>query len=78
MLPLPCESIPPWTCLNAPESRADADTALLVDEALAIQREAGGELGFFAAYRRLAERNVDAALACALLDRGAWRRRPVP
>jgi hypothetical protein len=78
MLPLPCDSFPPWTCLNAPESRADAATAVLVEEALAIQREAGGDLGFFAAYRRLAELNVDAALACALLDRGAWRRWAVP
>jgi hypothetical protein len=75
VLPLPYESIPFPLSLDASDTRADTATALLVDEALAIQRAAGGELGFFAAYRRLAELKLNHGFACDLLERGAWRAR---
>jgi hypothetical protein len=73
MLRLPCESPSSFIILGEPDMRTDTATALFIDEALAIQREAGGELGFFAAYRRLAELKVNDGFACELLERGAWR-----
>ncbi len=78
MLPLPAShSFPsPFAspaAIAAPDSRADTATARLIDEALAIQRQAGGDLGFFAAYRQLADHKVDDALAFDVLGRSAWR-----
>ena len=75
MLPLPCESTRPFVFLDTPDMRSDTATALYIDEALALLREAGGELGFFAAYHLLAELKLNHGFACELLDRGAWRER---
>jgi hypothetical protein len=75
MLPLPCEPSSPNTFPDAPEMRTDSATTLFIDEVLAIQREAGGELGYFAAYRRLAALGFNHGFACDLLERGAWRVR---
>jgi hypothetical protein len=59
---------------GARDTRADAATARLVEQALATQREAGGDLGFFAAYRQLAEHKIADSLAFDVLGRDAWRR----
>lgn len=79
MLPLPeslCfpSSFPSLELSAAPDTRADVATARLIDAALALRREAGGDLGFFAAYRQLAEHKVDDALALDVLYRSVWRR----
>jgi hypothetical protein len=60
-----------WT--GAIERRRDAKTAGLVAEAVAIQARAGGDLGYFAAQRHLAEHQVHYQLAIHILDRVAWR-----
>lgn len=78
MLPLPASlafpsPFPGPGTTAAPNARADTATARLIDEALAIRRQAGGDLGFFAAFRLLADHKVDDALAFDVLGRSAWR-----
>lgn len=58
---------------GAIDRRRDARTAGLVAQAVAIQARAGGDLGYFAAQRYLAEHQVHYLLAIHILDRVAWR-----